>query len=169
MKKKKYGLSIYGTLCTMSFLGIAGIIAWVTTEIEVGGNGMTPSFLFAIFVLFLFGSGTAMMASYANFEKEYDYVERCYSTKEKERAKPIPFPSKESFTWSKGEKFCYIGALCAAPISMLLLKLYFVKSIFMAMFISIAVMFALLLVVEVLWDFAKIKRLHKLLVTFTEH
>ena len=166
--KKKYGISIYGTLCSMSFLGIAGIIAWAATTVEMGGNGMTPGLLFAMFVLFLFGAGTAMMASYANFEKEYDYTEKCYATKEMGSAKQIPFPSKEIFTWSKGEKFCYFGALCAAPVSMLFLKLYFFKSVFMAMFVSIAVMFALLVVVEVFWDFAKIKRLHKMLAKPTE-
>lgn len=158
--KKKYGIGIFGMLCVASCVGIMGIIAWTATSVEMGGRGMTPGLLLAIFVLFLMGVWTGMMASEALVLKECDKVKIVYKMlKQTGCIEETQFPDKDNIIWSKGKRFCLIGMFIATPVLMMVLEALLVKSILMALFMSVAIMHALLFFVNVLWDMVEGNRL----------
>lgn len=157
--KKINGISLLHGIAILSGIGIVGIFAWCDESINEGGRGITPTLLFVVYVLLL-ACNAEIIASDENFKRVFDRTKKVYDIAKKNAS--MEGINLYSFEYDKKCKtviFVIFGFLLVT----LWLAIHFtlIRSLILALLISIGLSYMIITLVLVAWNLAAIKELNK--------
>lgn len=158
--KKINGISLLHGIAILSGIGIAGIFAWCDESINEGGRGITPTLLFVVYVLLLLACNAEIIASDENFKRVFDKTKKVYDiAKNNASVEGINLYNFEHDKKCKTVIFVMFGFLLVT----LWLAIHFmlIRSLILALLISIGLSYMIITLVLVAWNLAAIRKLNK--------
>lgn len=158
--KKINGISLLHGIAILSGIGIVGIFAWCDESINEGGRGITPTLLFVVYVLLLLACNAEIIASDENFKRVFDRTKKVYDiAKNNASVEGINLYNFEHDKKCKTVIFVMFGFLLVT----LWLAIHFmlIRSLILALLISIGLSYMIIRLVLVAWNLAAIRELNK--------
>ena len=158
--KKINGISLLHGIAILSGIGIVGIFALCNEAINEGGRGITPTLLFVVYVLLLLACNAEIIASDENFKRVFDRTKKVYDiAKNNASVEGINLYNFEYDKKCKTVIFVIFGFLLMA----LWLAIHFtlIRSLILALLISIGLSYMIITLVLVAWNLAAIRKLNK--------
>lgn len=158
--KKINGISLLHGIAILSGIGIVGIFAWCDESINEGGRGITPTLLFVVYVLLLLACNAEIIASDENFKRVFDRTKKVYDiAKNNASVEGINLYNFEHDKKYKTVIFVMFGFLLVT----LWLAIHFmlIRSLILALLISIGLSYMIITLVLVAWNLAAIRKLNK--------
>lgn len=158
--KKINGISLLHGIAILSGIGIVGIFAWCDESINEGGRGITPTLLFVVYVLLLLACNAEIIASDENFKRVFDRTKKVYDiAKNNASVEGINLYNFEHDKKCKTVIFVMFGFLLVT----LWLAIHFmlIRSLILALLISIGLSYMIITLVLVAWNLAAIRKLNK--------
>ncbi len=158
--KKINGISLLHGIAILSGIGIVGIFAWCDESINEGGRGITPTLLFVVYVLLLLACNAEIIASDENFKRVFDRTKKVYDiAKNNASVEGINLYNFEHDKKCKTVIFVMFGFLLVT----LWLAIHFmlIRSLILALLISIGLSYMIITLVLVAWNLAAIRKLDK--------
>lgn len=158
--KKIDGVRLLHGIAALSFIGIVGIFACCVESINEGGKGLTATLFFVVYFLLLLGCNAELVASDENFNRVFNRTKKIYDiAKSNASAEGIDLYNFEFDKKCKNAIFAIIGLLSVAL--WLVIHFTLIRSLILALMISIGVFFMLLTLAVVAWNLEAIRRLNK--------
>ena len=158
--KKINGISLLHGIAILSGIGIVGIFAWCDESINEGGRGITPTLLFVVYVQLLLACNAEIIASDENFKRVFDRTKKVYDiAKNNASVEGINLYNFEHDKKCKTVIFVMFGFLLVT----LWLAIHFmlIRSLILALLISIGLSYMIITLVLVAWNLAAIRELNK--------
>lgn len=158
--KKINGISLLHGIAILSGIGIVGIFAWCDESINEGGRDITPTLLFVVYVLLLLACNAEIIASDENFKRVFDRTKKVYDiAKNNASVEGINLYNFEHDKKCKTVIFVTFGFLLVT----LWLAIHFmlIRSLILALLISIGLSYMIITLVLVAWNLAAIRELNK--------
>lgn len=146
-------------IAILSGIGIVGIFAWCDESINEGGRGITPTLLFVVYVLLLLACNAEIIASDENFKRVFDRTKKVYDIAKNNAS--VEGINLYNFEHDKNANsyFVMFGFLLVT----LWLAIHFmlIRSLILALLISIGLSYMIITLVLVAWNLAAIRKLNK--------